>query len=194
MKASASFLLSVSAPEKTEPRSPRASPPAIRAHRALSEARKDSIPGMRAKLSPDAVETFGESAEEQIIQMLRDISIYICTREGLANEQLFKEVASKKSLMTNRADACGENVLLTTQVKSWKVDQVADWLAGTGLGNFAPLFNENEIDGEALLAIDHDTLKSMGVTVAGKRVKIIKLIKTLKMVMNAPVGVESGGT
>eukprot|EP01134_Creolimax_fragrantissima_P000643 CFRG0643T1 len=187
-----SFALLIS--ENNSPKSATPSPPAVRAHRALSPTRKDSLPGIAANLSVEAVEAFSENAEDQIIQMLRDISIYICAREGIANEQLFKEVASKKNLMTNRADAHGENVLLTTQVRNWKTSQVRDWLSGTGLSDFGPLFEENEIDGDALLAMDHETLKSMGVVVAGKRVKIIKLIKTLKMVMNAPAGVEAGGT
>ena len=52
---------------------------------------------------------------------------------------------------------------------------------------------ENEIDGEALLAMDHETLKSMGVGVAGKRVKILNTLKVLKMVISAPHVTECGG-
>eukprot|EP00127_Corallochytrium_limacisporum_P002453 Clim_evm10s128 gene=Clim_evmTU10s128 len=64
--------------------------------------------------------------------------------------------------------------------QKWNVSEVADWLITKELGDFAELFKENEIDGSLLWELDHEVLKSMGISAAGKRMKVLKAVAELK--------------
>jgi class 3 adenylate cyclase len=55
---------------------------------------------------------------------------------------------------------------------------VVVWLRGLGLGKYEAAFRENEIDESVLLT--HDTLKEIGVTAVGHRLKLLDAIATLR--------------
>jgi len=61
----------------------------------------------------------------------------------------------------------------------WGLQEVSDWLVQAGYKELITLFQDNEIDGEVLEALDHDALISMGMKVAGKRIKLLKDIRIL---------------
>jgi class 3 adenylate cyclase/predicted ATPase len=58
-------------------------------------------------------------------------------------------------------------------------DNVTRWLEQLGLGQYTELFAENDIDWELLPELDHETLKDIGITSAGHRLRIIKAAGTL---------------
>ena len=88
--------------------------------------------------------------------------------------------ASSAASGTSAADHSSHGVLgKEGQVEGWDFDAVGRWLAGHSFGDLSEVFRSNEIDGSLLLELDHETLKSMGIAIAGKRVRILKAIATL---------------
>ena len=56
---------------------------------------------------------------------------------------------------------------------------VADWLAGLGLGRYAAAFRENEIDWKALPRLTAEDLSDLGVVLGGHRRKLLAAIAAL---------------
>jgi len=71
-----------------------------------------------------------------------------------------------------------------SQLPNWDERNVSDWLTAIQLGQYRELFQENNIDGEALGTIGDDDLKNLGVNSLGHRRKILesraKLLYTLE--------------
>lgn len=67
------------------------------------------------------------------------------------------------------------------QVKTWDTEQVSRWLTDSNVGQYADLFQSQDILGNVLLDVDQTALKEMGVRSVGDRVKIIVAIKNLRM-------------
>jgi len=57
---------------------------------------------------------------------------------------------------------------------------IGEWLEGLGLGQYTDAFQANEIDIELLAEIDDQTLKDIGVAIAGHRIRIKSAIAKLK--------------
>ena len=56
---------------------------------------------------------------------------------------------------------------------------VAAWLRGLGLEQYAPAFRDNDVDGEVLPELTADDLIGMGVTSIGHRRKLLAAIAAL---------------
>ena len=56
---------------------------------------------------------------------------------------------------------------------------VAAWLRGLGLEQYAPAFRDNDVDGEVLSELTADDLISIGVTSVGHRRKLLAAIAAL---------------
>jgi hypothetical protein len=56
---------------------------------------------------------------------------------------------------------------------------VAAWLRGLGLGQYAPAFQDNAIDGEVLRELTSDDLKDLGVILVGHRRRLLAAIAIL---------------
>ena len=56
---------------------------------------------------------------------------------------------------------------------------VVVWLRGLGLGKYEAAFRENEIDETVLSSLTHETLKELGVTAVGHRLKLLDAIAAL---------------
>src|SRR5207302_9960459 len=56
---------------------------------------------------------------------------------------------------------------------------VAAWLRGLGLEQYAPAFRDNDVDGEVLPELTSDDLISIGVTSVGHRRKLLAAIASL---------------
>jgi class 3 adenylate cyclase/predicted ATPase len=72
---------------------------------------------------------------------------------------------------------------------------VAEWLGGLGLGQYAKAFAENDVDAEILQQLTADDLKELGVTILGHRRKLLTAIEALrspKAPSSPPVGAQSG--
>jgi hypothetical protein len=59
------------------------------------------------------------------------------------------------------------------------------WLRSLGLGKYEAAFRENEIDETALPSLTHETLKELGVTAVGHRLKLLDAIAALRIDMSA---------
>jgi hypothetical protein len=53
------------------------------------------------------------------------------------------------------------------------VVDLAVWLRSLGLERYAQAFRENEIDETVLASLTHETLKELGVTAVGHRLKLL---------------------
>jgi hypothetical protein len=56
------------------------------------------------------------------------------------------------------------------------MDIVVYWLRSLGLGKYEAAFRENEIDETVLPSLPHETLKGLGVTAIGHRLKLLDAI------------------
>src|ERR1700756_4130863 len=54
------------------------------------------------------------------------------------------------------------------------------WLRSLGLGKYEATFRENEIDETVLPSLTHETLKELGVTAVGHRLKLLDAIAALQ--------------
>jgi SAM domain (Sterile alpha motif)/Adenylate and Guanylate cyclase catalytic domain len=54
------------------------------------------------------------------------------------------------------------------------------WLRSLGLGKYEAAFRENEIDEAVLPSLTHETLKELGVTAVGHRLKLLDAITALR--------------
>src|SRR5580704_17553313 len=57
---------------------------------------------------------------------------------------------------------------------------IGDWLRSLGLEKYEPGFRENEIDETVLPSLTHETLKEIGVTAVGHRLKLLDAIALLR--------------
>ena len=57
---------------------------------------------------------------------------------------------------------------------------VAVWLRSLGLGKYEAAFRENEIDETVLPSLTHETLKELGVTAVGHRLKLLDAVAALR--------------
>ena len=54
------------------------------------------------------------------------------------------------------------------------------WLRSLGLGKYEAAFRENEIDETVLPSLTHETLKELGVSAVGHRLKLLDAIGALR--------------
>ncbi|KAG7143676.1 Protein STE50 like protein [Verticillium longisporum] len=73
-----------------------------------------------------------------------------------------------------------------TIISEWTADECADFIGTIGLPQYADHFLDNEIVGEALVALLHDDLKSMGITSVGHRLTILKNVYDVKRAQDVP--------
>ncbi|KAG6004378.1 hypothetical protein E4U21_001141 [Claviceps maximensis] len=76
--------------------------------------------------------------------------------------------------------------ILETIITEWNADECADFVTTIGLPQYADMFVENEIVGEALVALQHDDLKSMGIASVGHRLSILKKVYDVKKAQDVP--------
>lgn len=73
-----------------------------------------------------------------------------------------------------------------TMMTDWTAEECADFIGSIGLGQYADGFVENEIVGEALVALQHQDLKSMGIASVGHRLTILKSVYDVKKAQDVP--------
>jgi hypothetical protein len=91
-----------------------------------------------------------------------------------------------------------------TIITEWTAEECADFVSSLGLRQYGDQFlgsllaaraqfelaltqAENEIVGEALVALQHDDLKQMGVTSLGHRLTILKSVYDIKIKQDIPI-------
>ena len=65
-------------------------------------------------------------------------------------------------------------------IRTWSDSHVARWLTDIKCGSHATSFRMNDIRGDILLELDQQTLKEMGVSSIGDRVRIVNAVKALR--------------
>ncbi|PQE15595.1 kinase regulator ste50 protein [Rutstroemia sp. NJR-2017a BBW] len=79
------------------------------------------------------------------------------------------------------------DTLPEANITEWTADDCADFVGSLGLRQYGDQFLENEIVGEALVALQHDDLKQMGVTSVGHRLTILKNVYDIKIKQDVPI-------
>ncbi|KAK4154191.1 hypothetical protein C8A00DRAFT_42993 [Chaetomidium leptoderma] len=74
-----------------------------------------------------------------------------------------------------------------TIISEWTAEECADFIASIGVEQYADRFIENEIVGEALVALQHDDLKAMGINSVGHRLTILKSVYDVKKAQDIPI-------
>ncbi|KAF8934468.1 Adaptor for signal transduction [Haplosporangium gracile] len=155
-----------------------------------------------------------EYADSDMLEILRDISLFICARgmdrHGAEHAEsaladlppgASSWVSAGKNLITpksaqnyqrlNYARAArakfpsfnGTDLLngLDTHVYNWTVETTSQWLTTNGYEDSVQSFKENDITGDVLLDLTHDTLKDMGMASTGRRIRLLKMIAELRI-------------
>ncbi|KAL9104866.1 MAG: hypothetical protein Q9163_000252 [Psora crenata] len=72
-------------------------------------------------------------------------------------------------------------------ILAWTTDQCADYISTLGLSQYCDSFLENEISGEALVALRQEELKEMGIISIGHRLTILKGVYDVKVNQGIPI-------
>ncbi|QSZ37028.1 hypothetical protein DSL72_009120 [Monilinia vaccinii-corymbosi] len=72
-------------------------------------------------------------------------------------------------------------------ITEWTADDCADFVGSLGLRQYGDQFLENEIVGEALVALQHNDLKEMGIASVGHRLTILKNVYDIKIKQDIPI-------
>ncbi|KAH8806763.1 STE/STE11 protein kinase [Flagelloscypha sp. PMI_526] len=65
-------------------------------------------------------------------------------------------------------------------IRTWTDAHVARWLADIKCSNYVSMFKENDIRGDILLELDQQTLREMGISSIGDRLRICNGVKALR--------------
>ncbi|OOF98404.1 hypothetical protein ASPCADRAFT_205643 [Aspergillus carbonarius ITEM 5010] len=77
-----------------------------------------------------------------------------------------------------------------TIITEWTAEECANFVAALGLRQYCGAFIENEIVGEALIALKHDELKEMGIASVGHRLTILKSVYETKVKQDIPIDAD----
>ncbi|KAI9698787.1 MAG: Adaptor for signal transduction [Candelina mexicana] len=74
-----------------------------------------------------------------------------------------------------------------TLITQWTAEEVINFVSNLGLQQYTEIFLDNEIVGEALIALKHEELKEMGITSVGHRLTILKSVYDVKVKQDIPL-------
>ncbi|KAJ3410795.1 hypothetical protein HDV05_003224 [Chytridiales sp. JEL 0842] len=151
-----------------------------------------------------------ETSKSDVFEILRDISLYITSKDltpinsWVSSEKSFISpaafTASKPELNTESSTRFSKKIVTKTQQQKehsscsnpskaevlggvpedWSVDKVVAWLHDWGFDDFVPYFKEQEVTGKVLLHLKHENLKKMGIRSTGRRIKFFQMVSELK--------------
>lgn len=75
----------------------------------------------------------------------------------------------------------GDKLSPVNSILKWTAGQCADYVSSLGLPQYCEKFLENEIVGEALIALRHEELKEMAIMSVGHRLTILKGVYDIKV-------------
>ncbi|KAJ8099772.1 kinase-like domain-containing protein [Lipomyces tetrasporus] len=88
--------------------------------------------------------------------------------------------ASTTALSSPTSSVFSESSSLLDEIRRWDESKVAEWLRSVNCAKYTRLFEENHINGEALLEVDQNVVKELGITKVGDRVRLFVAIKALR--------------
>jgi hypothetical protein len=98
-----------------------------------------------------------------------------------------EQSTSAEHTPTSYAHRTSADRLPETIITEWTAEECADFIGSIGLQQYTDRFLENEIVGEALVALLHDDLKSMGIASVGHRLTILKSVYDVKKAQDVPL-------
>lgn len=97
----------------------------------------------------------------------------------LAKERAKAEKAALKRPPSSPPSGGGGSGSRDAKGAQWKVQDVCDWLESMEMREYAPTFKKNKVDGAALLMLNDNDLRELGVGAFGARKKLVQAIDTL---------------
>ncbi|KAJ1948793.1 hypothetical protein EC988_005030, partial [Linderina pennispora] len=76
-------------------------------------------------------------------------------------------------------------------VLNWDTQRVVRWFSQNGFPGYDTALKDNEIDGQVLVNLDHESLKDLGIRALGKRILVLKSIYFLKLQHDIPITTDS---
>ncbi|KTW27992.1 hypothetical protein T552_01857 [Pneumocystis carinii B80] len=80
--------------------------------------------------------------------------------------------------------------LLEKTITSWSVEDVIQWLKHINFSQYEKEFEENNISGDILIHLNHESLKEIGISSTGHRLSFLKAIYRIKIDQNIPIEPE----
>ncbi|KAI5812671.1 MAPKKK cascade protein kinase regulator Ste50 [Pyronema omphalodes] len=71
-------------------------------------------------------------------------------------------------------------------ISEWDTEGVASWMNSLGFGKYHDALLDNDIDGEALIRLNQEELRELGVTSVGHRLSILKYVYNVKTAHDVP--------
>ena len=65
-------------------------------------------------------------------------------------------------------------------IKTWSDSDVARWLSENKVGHLANVFKTNDIRSDVILDLNQESLKEMGITSVGERIRVLNAVKVLR--------------
>ena len=88
---------------------------------------------------------------------------------------------------TTFTNAGDDGDLPRTIITEWTPEECAQFVTSLSLRQYADVFIEHGVDGEALVALKHDELKEMNITSVGHRLTILKNVYDTKISQDIPI-------
>ncbi|KAL2164276.1 hypothetical protein VTH06DRAFT_3492 [Thermothelomyces fergusii] len=117
----------------------------------------------------------------------RDIHGSSPTATDVETSPIDSEPPSAEHTPTTYGYRSAADRLPETIISEWTAEECADFIASIGLQQYSDLFIENEIVGEALVALQHEDLKAMGINSVGHRLTILKSVYDVKKAQDVPI-------
>jgi hypothetical protein len=120
----------------------------------------------------------------------RDLGSVMDNRPLLANDS---EATEPKSISSNEHTPAIHDIhssgdrLPNTIITEWTAEECAVFVNNLGLRQYRDEFLENGITGEALVVLQHDDLKEMGITSLEDRLTILKRVYETKVEQDIPI-------
>ncbi|KAF7506808.1 hypothetical protein GJ744_011420 [Endocarpon pusillum] len=97
------------------------------------------------------------------------------------------EPPSTENTPTTYGNGGDDHNLPRTIITEWTAEECAQFISSLGLRQYCDAIMDNEIVGEALVALRHEELKEMGIASVGHRLTILKNVYDVKVNQDIPI-------
>jgi len=104
-----------------------------------------------------------------------------------SDQDMSSEPPSNEHTPTTFGTPFDDGIRPRNVISEWSAEECAQFVASLGLRQYSEQFMQDDIVGEALIALGHEELKELGVHSAGHRLKILKEVYTIKIRQDVPV-------
>lgn len=105
----------------------------------------------------------------------------------LSDDDTSSEIPSNEHTPTTFGTPFDDGIRPRNVISEWSAEESAQFVASLGLRQYSEQFIQDEIVGEALIALGHDELKELGINSAGHRLKILKEVYNIKVRQDIPI-------